>query len=189
MRINPLTPLSIEILSAYSKDTSGDPTPRATAASLFISRSDDAAFVRLLLQDSCAEVRKEVLLAVMRKKSPLLADAVRQLVHDPDSTVADKALLHGKGILTRSEIALFLKSENVDLRRTAIYSLGGAPDASVQELVALASHEKDQHCRINAIQALRDLKNRAARAPLEQLLKRETDELIRTNIVRALGNL
>jgi hypothetical protein len=107
-------------------------------------------YVRLLLQDPWAEVRKEVLLAVMRKKSLMLADAVRQLIHDPDSAVADKVLLQGKGILTRSEIAPFFKAENVDLRRTAIYSLGGAPDACVEELVALASHEGDQRCRIYA---------------------------------------
>jgi len=189
MRIDPLTLSTMEILSAYSKDTSEAPTPRATAASLFISRSDDTAYVRLLLQDSCAEIRKEVLLAIVRKKSPTLTDAVRQLIHDPDSTVVDKALLHGKGILTRSEIAPFLKSENVDLRRTAIYSLGGAPDACVEELLALASPEADQYCRIYAIQALRDLKHRAARAPLEKLLKRETEALVRTNILRALENL
>jgi HEAT repeats/SMI1 / KNR4 family (SUKH-1) len=189
IRIDPLTHSTMEILSDYSKDTNEGPTPRATAASLFISRSADPVYVRLLLQDSCAQIRKEVLLAVVRKKSPMLKDAVRQLIHDPDSTVVDKALLHGKGILTRSEIAPFLKSENVDLRRTAIYSLGGSPNACVEELLALAFSEADQYCRIYAIQALRDLKNRAARAPLEKLLKRETDALVRTNILRALENL
>jgi len=189
MRINPLSASSMEILSVYSKDISAAPASRAMAASLFAARSDDPAYVRQLLQDSCAEVRREVLLALVRKKSPLLAHAVHQLINDPDSSVAKSALLHGRGILTSNEIAPFLRAENTDLRRTAIYALGAAPDAHVKELLALALHEDDKHCRIQAIQALRDLKNRAAVAPLEELLKQETDELIRANIMRALDNI
>jgi hypothetical protein len=191
VRINPLMPSTMEILCALSTDASEASLPRATAAGLFISRSfaDDTAYVGQLLQDSSAEVRSEVLLALVRRKSPMLAGAVRQRIHDADPKVVDKALLHGKGILTRDELVPFLKSENVDLRRTAIYAVGHAPDIQVDELIALASHDADQYCRIYAIQALRDLKNRSAVSPLKELLKRETDTLIRTNILRALQSI
>ena len=191
MRINPINPATMELVSAFSKDTSEAPIPRATAASLFISRSlhDDPAYVSQQLQDCRADVREEVLLALMRRKSPMLADAVRQRIQDVDPKVAKTALLHGNGILTRDEIGPFLKSENVDLRRTAIYALGRAPDVQVDELIALASHETDQYCRIYAIQALRDRKDGTAVSPLEELLKSEADDLIRTNIMRALQSI
>lgn len=191
MRINHLAPSTMECLSAFSQDTNEVPIPRATAASLFISRSlhHDASYVSQLLQDSCGDVRKELLLALMRKKSPMFADAVRQTVHDADPKVADTALLHGKGMLTRDELGPFLKSQDVDRRRTAIYSLGHAPDIEVGELVALATHDPDRYCRVYAIQALRDLKDHTAVSPLQELLKRETDELIRKNIVRALQKI
>lgn len=174
-RINHLTPATMKLLSSFSKDSSEAPIPRATAASLFISRSlhDDPAYVSQLLQDRSADVREQVLLALTRRKSPMLADAVRQRIQDEDPKVLNTALLYGKGILTRREIEPFLKSQNVDLRRTAIYALGGAPDVQLDELIALASHDTDQNCRIYAIQALRDLKNRSAVSALEELLKCE----------------
>jgi HEAT repeat protein len=81
------------------------------------------------------------------------------------------------------------RSDNVDLRRTAIYALADAPGIRVDELVALASHDTDRDCRIYAIQALSRLSSRAAVSPLEELLKRETDELVRTNILRALQSI
>jgi hypothetical protein len=191
IRIKKLTPATMEILSAYSRETSEAPAPRATAANLWISRasSDDGAFVQQLLEDSSPEVRKEVLLALMRKKSPMLTDALRQLINDRDPEVAVKALLHGKGKLTRKEIEPFLKAENVDLRRNAIYAMGGAPDARVEELIALALRDEDTDCRINAAHALRDLKDPAVVRQLEELLKRETNEQIRANIMRALEGI
>ncbi len=191
MRIKPLRPSTMELLSAFSKDTSEAPAPRATAASLSISHSpsDDPVYVSQLLQDSLGEVRKEALLALMRKKSPMLADAVRQRIHDTDPKVAHSALLHGKGILTRNDLGPLVKSENVELRRTAIYALGHAADVRVDELVALASSDTDQFCRTYAIQALGDLNNRDAVAPLRDLLELETDKLVRTNILRALHKI
>jgi hypothetical protein len=191
MRINQLTPSTMKLLSSFSTDRGEAPIPRATAASLFIIRSlhEDPAYVSQLLQDRSADVREQVLVALTTRKSPMLANAVRQGIQDEDSKVAKTALLYGKGILTRSEIEPFLKSQNVGLRRTAIYALGHAPDVQVDELIALASRETDQDCRIYAIQALRDLKNRSAVSALEELLKREPDKLIRTNLLRALQSI
>ena len=142
-----------------------------------------------LLEDSCPQVRKEVLLALVRIKSPMLAVALRQLARDADPGVVSTALLHGKRILTREDIEPWLRSSNLEVRRLAIYALGGASDYDVQELIALAIHDQDAKARLTAIQALRDLGDSAAAAPLIALLDHETDPLLRTNIVWALDRI
>jgi len=115
-----------------------------------------------------------------------MADALRRLLHDADSSVADMALLFGKGTLTSKEIAPFLETENIDLRRTAVYALGGAPDARAQNLIDVASRDEDAHCRLNAVQALSRFNDPAAITPLQDLLMRETDTLVRKNILRVV---
>ena len=85
------------------------------------------------------------------------------------------------------ELLAQLSDTNPDVRRDAAYELGETHDiAAVPHLLALLTD--DLYVRVHAIQALRELGDRSATAPLCSLIAAEAPHrLIMSNTCRALG--
>lgn len=144
--------------------------------------------LRARMGDQDAEVRKAVVSSLEQILGRRSVEPIKLLLADQDPKVVVSAIyaLENLDALLVEDLRPLLSSGDSKLRQTVVQALGKASGSAEELLMGELEH---QDTRVNAIQALRDLKSRAAAPLLVRLFSSTSDDLIRSNCLHALQHI
>lgn len=146
-------------------------------------------FLRQLTSDVDPDVRFAAMNRLSSRPQEYWLTEAKTLLRDTDANVIRKALsaLADVKKLSVDDARPLFRSENPEIRRSALWALGDMITKDAHDLFIEALIDPDQRVRIYAVQALRKLRMPESVPILHGMLDSEQDATVLENVVAALA--